>query len=413
MNNDTKNILKPVLRFKDFTDDWKQRKLNNYIKTSKEKNIKNIYNKTNVLSVSGYAGIVNQIEFQGRSFAGESVSNYGIVYTNDIVYTKSPLKENPFGIIKTNKKETGIVSTLYAVYRPLKITNSNFVQYYFEQDFRLNSYLSPLVNKGAKNDMKVTDDNALLGNVCFPSLEEQNKITKIFSHIDNLITIQQRKCDQLTTLKKYMLANMFPQEGELTPKIRFNGFTDPWEQRKLGELAGKTYGGGTPKTSEDEYWTGEIPWFQSSDLVEDYVLSARAKKGISEIGLQKSASQLVPQNSIAIVTRVGVGKLVFMPFSYTTSQDFLSLSELKIDAKYGCYAIYKMLQKEKNSVQGTSIKGITKEELLSKEIPVPQTPEQVKIREYFKNLDNLITLHQRKCYSLKQVKKFLLQKMFI
>ena len=180
------------------------------------------------------------------------------------------------------------------------------------------------------------------------------------------------------------------------PKIRFKGYEEDWEQRKLGKLAEKTYGGGTPRTTEETFWNGEIPWFQSADLIEHEVLSAIPKKGITDIGLQNSAAQLIPQNSIAIVTRVGVGKLAFIPFQYTTSQDFLSLSDLNIDGKFGCYVLYKLLQKEKNLTQGTSIKGITKEELLKKEILAPRKQEQKQIGQYFSNLDHLITLHQCK-----------------
>ena len=109
-------MKKPRIRFKGFTEAWEQRELSDYLEVSNEKNTNDIYGKQDVLSVSGDYGIVNQIEFQGRSFAGASVSNYGVVYTNDIVYTKSPLNSNPYGIIKTNKGKTGIVSTLYAVY---------------------------------------------------------------------------------------------------------------------------------------------------------------------------------------------------------------------------------------------------------------------------------------------------------
>jgi type I restriction enzyme S subunit len=210
-----------------------------------------------------------------------------------------------------------------------------------------------------------------------------------------------------------MLEKMFPKNGEVNPQIRFKGFTDDWEQRKLSEVAEKTYGGGTPKTSEEGFWQGEIPWFQSSDLTEHEILTAQSNKGITSLGLQKSAAQLIPGNSIAIVTRVGVGKLAFMPVSYTTSQDFLSLSELNIDEIFGCYSIYKMLQREKNSTQGTSIKGITKDELLNKKISVPNMEEQKKIGKYFSTLDHLITLHQRKCEELQNIKKFMLQNMFV
>ncbi len=190
-------------------DAWEQRKLKDYLEVSREKNKTESYGKEDVLSVSGEHGIVNQIEFQGRSFAGVSVANYGVVEAGDVVYTKSPLKSNPYGIIKTNKGKTGIVSTLYAVYKPRMNTNSEFVQIYFELDSRMNSYMHPLVNKGAKNDMKVSDENALKGPVAFPELEEQNAITQYFDKLDRLITLHQHKCDELQKLKKFMLQNMF------------------------------------------------------------------------------------------------------------------------------------------------------------------------------------------------------------
>ena len=176
-----------------YTFSWEQRKLEDYLTVSAEKNTGNIYGRSDVLSVSGDYGIVNQIEFQGRSFAGASVSNYGVVQTGDVVYTKSPLNSNPYGIIKTNKGKPGIVSTLYAVYHPKENAFSDFIQVYFEQHARMNNYMHPLVNKGAKNDMKVSAENALKGPVCFPSRIEQESISAFFSVLDNLITLHQRQ----------------------------------------------------------------------------------------------------------------------------------------------------------------------------------------------------------------------------
>ena len=199
----------PIIRFKGFTDPWEQRKLEDYLTVSAEKNTGNIYGRSDVLSVSGDYGIVNQIEFQGRSFAGASVSNYGVVQTGDVVYTKSPLNSNPYGIIKTNKGKPGIVSTLYAVYHPKENAFSDFIQVYFEQHARMNNYMHPLVNKGAKNDMKVSAENALKGPVCFPSRIEQESISAFFSVLDNLITLHQRELEKLQNIKKSMLEKMF------------------------------------------------------------------------------------------------------------------------------------------------------------------------------------------------------------
>lgn len=185
-----------------------------------------------------------------------------------------------------------------------------------------------------------------------------------------------------------------------------------WKQRKLGEIAAETYGGGTPKTSNEGFWKGNIPWIQSSDLIDECLFDVKPRKCISQEAVSKSATKLVPQNSIAIVTRVGVGKLAFMPFSYATSQDFLSLSGLKTNPEFTVYALYKMMQLVSNEVQGTSIKGVTKDELLAKKIMIPCCNEQKKIGVYLHNLDHLITLHQRKYDETKKLKKCMLQKMF-
>lgn len=199
----------PEIRFKGFTDPWEQRKLEEYLEVSGQKNFEGIYTKEDVLSVSGDFGIVNQIEFQGRSFAGASVANYGVVETGDIVYTKSPLKSNPYGIIKANKGKNGIVSTLYAVYKPKQSANPEFVQIYFEQDARMNNYMHPLVNKGAKNDMKVSAENALKGQIVFPDIKEQRTISEFFRNLDTLITLHQRKLEKLQNIKKSCLEKIF------------------------------------------------------------------------------------------------------------------------------------------------------------------------------------------------------------
>ena len=177
-------------------------------------------------------------------------------------------------------------------------------------------------------------------------------------------------------------------------------------------MAEKTYGGGTPTTSNEAFWNGNIPWIQSSDIVDGKLMGVEPRKYITQTGLNSSATQLVPKDSIAIITRVGVGKLAYMPFSYSTSQDFLSLSKLNTEPFFTVYACYKKLQSELNTVQGTSIKGITKDELLAKTISVPVYSEQKQIGSFFIQLDTLITLHQRKYEKLVNIKKSMLDKMF-
>ncbi|SUB54119.1 Type I restriction modification DNA specificity domain [Avibacterium gallinarum] len=163
----------------------------------------------------------------------------------------------------------------------------------------------------------------------------------------------------------------------------------------MGEVAKQAYGGGTPSTLIKEFWNGSIAWIQSSDLKIDEIFPVIAKKFISKTALEKSATKLIPANSIAIVTRVGVGKLAVMSDKYTTSQDFISLSNIQGDTFFIAYSLYSILKKESNQAQGTSIKGITKVELLNKTLYLPTLPEQQKIGNLFKQLDRLITLHKR------------------
>ena len=155
-----------------------------------------------MLSVSGDCGIVNQIELLGRSFAGKSVADYHVVRTDDIVYTKSPLKEYPYGIVKYNNGQDGIVSTLYAVYHHKDNVDGQFVEYYFTNPQRTNRYFKPIVRIGAKHDMKIGNEEVLDSFVVFPGLEEQRKITEMLSLLDLRIAIQNKVIEKYESLIK-------------------------------------------------------------------------------------------------------------------------------------------------------------------------------------------------------------------
>nr|WP_302849502.1 MULTISPECIES: restriction endonuclease subunit S [unclassified Streptococcus] len=206
---------------------------------------------------------------------------------------------------------------------------------------------------------------------------------------------------------------MFPKAGQTVPEIRLDGFEGEWELLEINDLADDFQSGGTPKTNVQEYWDGDIPWIQSSDLETNCLFEIKVQKSISEKGLKNSSAKIIPKDSIAVVTRVGVGKLAVMRHEYATSQDFLSLSNLKSNIEFTAYLLYRLLQKEVTQLQGTSIKGITKVELLSKKVLIPSLSEQQAIGAYFSNLDSLISAHQEKISQLETLKKKLLQDMFI
>lgn len=199
---------KPEIRFEGFMDDWQQRKLRDVLNVSKVKNVDNIYSKEDVVSVSREVGTVNQIEYQGRSFAGKDISNYKIIQEGDIVYTKSPLKGAPYGIFQIVTLK-GILSPLYAVYKSTEFINAPFVALTLKEDNIATQYLAPLVSKGAKNTINITDEGALEGNILFPSLNEQNKIIHFFKQLDDTIALHQKKLEDYQQLKKALLQRMF------------------------------------------------------------------------------------------------------------------------------------------------------------------------------------------------------------
>ena len=201
-NNENKVLNVPTLRFTGFTDEWKQSLLKEYLVENKERNTKGVFSKAEVLSVSGDKGIVNQIELLGRSYAGQSVLPYHIVRRNNIVYTKSPLSEFPYGIVKMNRGNDGIVSTLYAVYSVQETAYPSFIEYYFASKDRTNRYFKPIVRIGAKHDMKIGNGEVLANMVRFPSIKEQRRISEFLELIDERIATQNKIIDKLKSLIK-------------------------------------------------------------------------------------------------------------------------------------------------------------------------------------------------------------------
>ena len=232
----------PRLRFKGFEGEWQKKLLSDCLEISDEKNTDNIFGIEDVLSVSDENGVVNQIEHLGRSYAGKSVSGYKILRPGQIVYTKSPLRAKPYGIVKHNTGKAGIVSVLYAVYNPKEGVAPEYIHYYFDPAWRLNAYMRPLVNKGAKNTMNISDETALTGYIMIPKdIEEQKRIASFLQRLDDQMKLHQNQFERLKQLKSACLDSMFPQQSENTPPIRFKGFNDEWQMvsfKDISRLAG-------------------------------------------------------------------------------------------------------------------------------------------------------------------------------
>ena len=383
----TEQAKVPAIRFAGFTDPWEQRKFSEIVDVCSGRDYKHLdEGPIPVYGTGGYMTSVSEALSHNRDAIG--IGRKGTI-------DKPYLLKAPFWTVDT---------LFYAI--PKSDINLEFALCSF-----LNvDWKSKDESTGLPSLSKESINETVLS---VPNVVEQNHLGNFFADLDRLITLHQRKYDKLVIFKKSMLEKMFPKDGESVPEIRFAGFTDPWEQRQLGELVTTTIGGGTPSTSNPAYWDGEIPWIQSSNVLEDTLFDVDIPKAITQKGLEESAAQIVPENSIAVVTHVGVGKLIYLPFQYSTSQDFISLCGLKGDARYTCYALWKRLQEDLHIVQGSAIKGIAKEDLLEKNLPMPSVEEQAQIGVLFSQLDNLITLHQRKLELLQNIKKSLLDKMFV
>jgi len=352
-------------------------------------------------------GITAKTERYERSHLVKKENSYKVVRPNDYAYNPMNIR---FGAVARHKGDIPVaVSGYYNIFTTVHESDLVFMDSFLTYGPMI-TYYNKVSTGSLVEKQRVHFSDFLEFSLALPPLEERKKIAEILATQDKAIELQERKIEELKRFKKGCLEKMFPRKGQKVPETRFPGFTGDWEQRKVSTIASDTRGGGTPATSNETYWSGNIPWIQSSDLSEGKLFGVEPRKYISRDGLNNSATQLVPENSIAVVTRVGVGKLAFMPFSYTTSQDFLSLCKLQTEPHFTVYALYQMLQGELQAVQGTSIKGMTKDDLLSKSIFAPKDEvEQQQLGSYFRNLDTLITLHQRKLEEMKKQKKALMQ----
>ncbi|HDC9871252.1 TPA: restriction endonuclease subunit S [Staphylococcus aureus] len=382
-NTQTKNV--PELRFPGFEGEWEEKKLGDLIKVNSGKDYKHL--EKGDIPVYGTGGYMTSVSEPLSEIDAVGIGRKGTI-------NKPYLLEAPFWTVDTlfyctPKKETDILFIL-SLFRKI-----NWKVY--DESTGVPSLSKQTINKI---------------NRFVPSNKEQQKIGEFFIKLDRQIELEEQKLELLQQQKKGYMQKIFSQE------LRFkdeNGNDYPnWEEKKIEDIASQVYGGGTPNTKIKEFWNGDIPWIQSSDVKVNDLILRQCNKFISKNSIEFSSAKLIPANSIAIVTRVGVGKLCLVEFDYATSQDFLSLSSLKYDKLYSLYSLLYTMKKISANLQGTSIKGITKKELLDSIIKIPHNlEEQQKIGDLFYKIDKYISFNKCKIEILKSLKQGLLQKIFI
>lgn len=408
-------MKKPKIRFKGFNDDWEQRKFGKIVKTRRGLTYKPSDICENGIRVLRSSNI-NEDRFILKDddiFVSKQSVNIDFVKENDILITAANGSSKLVGkhAILSNIANNSTVHGGFMLIA--STTEPHFINAYMGASWYkkfINLYVAG--GNGAIGNLNKNDlDNQ---EILIPSEYEQKKIGLYFSQLDNLITLHQRKCDEIKELKKYMLQNMFPQNDEKAPKIRFNGFTDDWEQRKLGDVA-NIVGGGTPNTNKVDYWDGDIDWYTPAEIG-DVIYIDSSKRKITENGLNNSSAKILPVGSVLFTSRAGIGKMAILRKKACTNQGFQSI--IPHSNELDSYFIFSRSEELKRYGEvvgaGSTFVEVSGKQMSLMDLMIPSMiDEQIKIGDYFRKLDQLITLHQRKCDELKNMKKFMLQNMFV
>lgn len=360
-----------------------------------------------MLSVSGEYGIVNQIEFQGRSFAGESVAEYHVVETNDIVYTKSPLKANPYGIIKVNKGVPGIVSTLYAVYHPCEGTVAEYIDYYFGNDLRLNKYLKPLVNIGAKHDMKVNNETILTGEVYFPSYSEQKKIVDFLTILDERIRQQRNLVEALKKYKRGAVRQILSPKSCPLKNAK-------WTTAKMSELGSFVKGASLSKADISEDGTPFILYGELYTTYNEVITSIkrRTQAKVDRLYLSRVGDVVIPTSG-ETPEEISTASCVMLS-GVILAGDLNIFRSNKVDGRIMSYLLNHVVNaKIARIAQGKSVVHIQASELGKLTLSYPDENTQRTIIDFLSKLDEKIISEENALTFLTDLKEGLIQQLFI
>ena len=284
-------MSKPKIRVKGYKDDWEQRKLNEVADKVSEKNKNNEFSEP--FTNSAEQGIISQKDYFDREIVNnENLNGYYIVRNDDFIYNPRISVTAPVGPINRNRLgRNGVMSPLYTVFRTHDIDNL-YLEFYFKTT-KWHRFMKLNGDSGARFDrFTISSTQFMEMPIPYPTLEEQQKIGEYFDSLDHLITLHQRKCDETKKLKKYMLQKMFPQNGNKVPEIRFFGFTDDWEQRKLGEVFDCTIPSNTLSRAELNYESGSVRNIHYGDILIKYGSVVDVQN--DEPNKIKSPSHIVP-----------------------------------------------------------------------------------------------------------------------
>ena len=375
-------------------------------------------NITEVLTNSAEYGVINQTEFFDHAVAKESnIAGYYVIAPGDFVYNPRISATAPVGPIRRNTLGIhGVMSPLYTVFRLTDAVDGTYLSHFFKTN-GWHGFMKLEGNSGARSDrFSIGDATFFEMPIPVPSSSEQHAIGSFFSRLDDLITLHQRKYDKLVIFKKSMLEKMFPKDGESVPEIRFAGFTDPWEQRKLGDIAERV-------TRKNENNESDLPLTISAQhgLIDQRLffnaqVASRDMSGYyllrqGEFAYNKSTSADSPWGAIKRLTRYEKGCVSTLYICFA----LLNANPDYLVTYYETNRWHKAVQMiAAEGARNHGLLNIAPDDFFDTMVSLPESQaEQQTIGAFFSRLDSLITLHQRKLELLQDIKKSLLDKMFV
>ena len=400
--------LVPQIRFAGFTDPWEQRKLGELYKEVSEKNDLT-YGRDRIISVA-------HMYFNPVVYVTEDdyLKTYNVMRLGDIAFEGNRSKNFAHGRLVENTIGDGIVSHVFKVFRPIQPFDLMYWKYSINNEKAMKDVLTRSTKASTMMHELVAKD-FLNEEIAVPSLEEQRRIGAFFDRLDSLITLHQRKYDKLCVLKKSMLDKMFPKGGSLYPEIRFAGFTDPWEQRKLGELCSFSKGCGYSKNDLRDQGTPIILYGRLYTNYETQIHSVDTFVKPLENSVYSEGGEVIIPASGETAEDISIASVVEKPgiilggdLNVITSSADIDPVFLALELSYG-----KPHFDLAKRAQGKSVVHIHNEDIANVFFGHPNIAEQRRIGAFFDRLDSLITLHQRKLELLRNIKKSMLDKMFV
>jgi type I restriction-modification system specificity subunit len=402
----------PALRFRGFDNAWEQCKVNSLFEPLTERNDDLLpYSKTLSVATMTYKEV-------GNGAADSSLANYKRLRLGDVAFEGHTSKEFRYGRFVLNDAGDGIMSPRFSALRPISELPVQFWKYYIHYEPIMKRSLVNCTKAGTMMNELVVPE-FLQESLLVPSTDEQVQIGKYFANLNHLIILHQRKLEMLKKVKKSMLEKMFPKNDAKVPEVRFSDFTDAWEQRRLGEL-GHTEGGTSIESEFDSEGKYKVISIGSYSEESDYV-----DQGIRAIESEKTLRRVLQKNDLTMIlndkTSSGkiIGRVLFIDrsdvFVYNQRTEMIRGYEDRYYPKFLYHLLNAPIQRKKivKQSQGNTQIYVNWSKVSETQYMIPEVGEQTIISNYFSYFDHLISLHQRKLEKLKNIKKSMLEKMFI